>query len=258
MAEALRHMGAGTGAAPLQARVSDLLGSLERARRHFREAAAALERAVSLHLATGMPQRAARTSIKLATVHLIANEPERALEALASAVPLLDRRDEALLANLFHNLVLVYLDLEEFAEAAAILADASDLILAHAPPNEQIRLRGIEARLARALGDRSRAEQLFRDIREDFLEDGLVYDAALVGLELSALLVEAGRPAEVVLIVGEILFTFRDLGVEREALAALIVLYEALEAGHATVELVEAALAVLKSALPAAGVGREG
>lgn len=258
MAEALRHIGEGTGAMPLRARVSDLLGSLERDRRHFPEAVAALERASALHLPSGATSHAARTFVNLATVHLIACAPECALEALGAAVPLIDRRDEALLANLFHNLVLVYLDLEEFGEAASILSAASDLILAHAPPNERIRLRGIEARLARALGDRSRAELLFRDVREDFLEAGLGYDAALVGLELSALLVEAGRPAEVVLIVGEILVTFRDLGVAREALGSLLLLREALEAGRATVELVEAALMVLKSATPAAGVGGEG
>ena len=258
MAEALRYLGEGTGAASLQARVSDLLGSLERDRRHFPEAVAALERASALHLSSGATRRAARTFVNLATVHLIACAPERALEALGAAVPLVDRQDEALLANLFHNLVLIYLDLEEFDEAAVILSDASDLILAHAPPNERVRLRWVEGKLARGLGDRARAERLFRDVREDFLETGLVYSAALVGLELSALLVEAGRPAEVVLIVGEILLTFRDLGVTREALGSLLLLHEALEAGHATVELVETALAVLRSALPEAGTGPAG
>jgi hypothetical protein len=79
-----------------------------------------------------------------------------------------------------------------------------------------------------------------------FAEVRQIYPAALVGLDLAALWARQGRNGEIGEIAGELVATFRALGIAREAIAALLVLQRACELHGRVADLVEAAAAVLR------------
>src|SRR6185295_9279973 len=89
-------------------------------------------------------------------------------------------------------------------------------------PLDLVRLRWAEARIAAGLGEVIAAVRLFQELRQDFAERGIAYDAALVTLELTALHAQEGRTAEVKRLSLEMAGIFRAQDVPREALAALL------------------------------------
>jgi hypothetical protein len=74
-------------------------------------------------------------------------------------------------------------------------------------------------------------------VRRVFLEHPLPYDYALASLDLSLVLLEEGRTAEVRTLAEEMLSVFAAQQVHREALAALRLFCEAAKQEAATVEL---------------------
>jgi hypothetical protein len=86
----------------------------------------------------------------------------------------------------------------------------------------------------------------FAAARRGFDEAGLPFAAALAHLELVAVWVRQGRTEQVYRAVGRLVETFRQIGIEREALGAVLLLAEALEHDGLSLELVEAAIRVLR------------
>jgi hypothetical protein len=70
-----------------------------------------------------------------------------------------------------------------------------------------------------------------------FLADGNAFDAALAALDLVISYLEQGKTAEVRPLADEMVIVFRDLGVSREALAALLLFQEAARRETATADL---------------------
>ena len=81
------------------------------------------------------------------------------------------------------------------------------------------------------------AEADFRAVRRAFEAHPLPFDYALVSLDLSLVLLQENRTAEVRTIAEEMLWIFEAQQVEVEALAALRVFCEAAQQEAATVEL---------------------
>ena len=82
-----------------------------------------------------------------------------------------------------------------------------------------------------------RGARRLRGGRAEFEERGLAYDYALVSFDLSLVLLEEGRTAEVRKVAGEMFQIFGAQEVHREALGALHVFCEAARREAATVEL---------------------
>jgi len=82
------------------------------------------------------------------------------------------------------------------------------------------------------------AEAHFQGVRADFLARGNGYDAALVSLDLAALYLGQNRTAEVKELAAEMVKTFEEQKVHREAMAAVRLFQEAAARERATVELV--------------------
>jgi hypothetical protein len=95
------------------------------------------------------------------------------------------------------------------------------------------------------MGKLDRAETIFREVRQAFEGERLGYKAALLSLELAAVLQRAGRNAEVGGLVVEASDTFTSLGVHREALGAMLVLRKASEEGLATPILLQSTIRFL-------------
>jgi tetratricopeptide (TPR) repeat protein len=99
------------------------------------------------------------------------------------------------------------------------------------------RCRWLQGQIDAGLRRMAEAATAFREVRRVFLEHPLPYDYALVSLDLSLVLLEEGRTAEVREIAEEMLWIFKAQEVHREALAALRLFCEAARQETATVAL---------------------
>lgn len=230
----------------------DLKASLRIAQRRFPEAFSLLDKLFALHTDGRCSQYrdahlAARALIKKALALAAMEESERAIELLREAEPLVDsRRDPRLLLCARHNLLCSLTTVEEFAEAKAMLPGVAAFCRELGNPLDLLRLRWAEARIAAGLGHTEAAIQLFQRVRQDFAEQGIAYDAALVTLHLTAVYAKEGRTAEVKRLSAEVVGIFRAQDVSREALAALLFFQKAAERERATATLAREIAAFLE------------
>src|SRR5580693_4534222 len=226
---------------PLErAALLDLRASLRRDQRRLGSAARLWQRAFDLFLELGERHRAGRTLVSLSTVENVAGRPEHAIALLYRALELVDvRREPRVLLCARHDLIDDLADAGRFAEAERLLAETLPLYETFEPhePATRQRRRWVEAKLAAGRRDLARAEGLFAAARDGFLAAGMVYDAALVTLDLAALYFQQERHADLRRVAEEMLPTFAGLDLHREARAALAFLRTALEAERANREL---------------------
>jgi hypothetical protein len=135
-----------------------------------------------------------------------------------------------------------------YEEAEPLLPTLWDLVRAHGRQLDQVRVRWVEARIAAGLGERERGRRGLFAVRQDFLRLGIVFDAALATLELSALHLEDGNTVAVKDLASEIVEVFAAQAVHREAFAALLVFQRAAERETATASLVREVAAMLERA----------
>jgi transcriptional regulator with XRE-family HTH domain len=226
-------------------RLLDLEASLHRGRRRFREALERLDQA----RAAAPPAAAARILMNKAATLEQMGEPERSIEALREAASLLDEQCEPNLRfALRFNLAVNLCHLSRYTEAEVLLPEVRELAVALGKQLHLVRVVWLEAKVGAGLGRPKEARQAFEQVRRDFTAREMAYDAALVTLELSALLLEQGLATEARTLAEEMLWIFRAQGVHREALAALQVFYQAATDEAATAELARQVLRYLYKA----------
>jgi tetratricopeptide (TPR) repeat protein len=237
MRRALELRRLGTGDPLLLARIAELFASLRIAQRCFGEALRMLDIAYSLYMAQGDSRSAGRAAVKEGIAAGHSGDAEEAAAILAGALPLLDRRRDGRLAfTALHNLLWFQVESGAFREARLLLFDVQSLYLRYAAPIDRIKLRWLEGRIAAGLGDLDRAERAFVHARQGLAEAGLAFHAAIAALDLGEIWLRQGRTAEVRGLVEELVAAFRAVGVEREALAALLMLRDALRRDAADLE----------------------
>ncbi|HXU33458.1 MAG TPA: hypothetical protein VN851_23055 [Thermoanaerobaculia bacterium] len=161
------------------------------------------------------------------------------------AVPALDVETETVSkAYAHHNLLIALVTAGRFEEASRRLEEIRGMFLLSSPL-DRIRLRWLEARIAAGLGRLEEAESILREVREEFFDRRMGYDAALVALELAVLFIEQGRTAEIKQLAIEVLPLFESREVHREAMGALILFQRAAEQEILTVQMVRQVTAFL-------------
>jgi len=247
MAWAMELHGEGTGSPLLLARLADLSASLFCDQRRFREAFRMLDTAHILYRQQGEQHEAGRVLIMKGLYTGYTGNPEEGLQLLAQGLASVEReRDLRLVFHTLHNILLFRVELGEFEEAQGQIRSMRPLYLQHAGPIELVKLRGIEGKIASGLGDHIRAEELFRAVRRDLDAAGLGYQAALISLDLASVCLRLGKKAEVRTLVDEMVATFRAVGVEREAMAAMLMLTDAVAKDQTTLELLALVSGVLQ------------
>lgn len=225
----------GTGDALLLARLLDLQASLRSAQRRLREAIELLGNLAVLYEQIGERHLAGRALIKTGINTYYNGRPREAVAFLRKGLSMLDPvRDPELLLISQQNLLLALTDAGDLQEARRLLLESGLRRRLAAEPLNLLRLRGVEGKIHAGQGKLWRAEAIFREVRDGFLERGMEYDAGLVGLELIEVLLRQGRSAGVAELALEILETFEDLGVEPAAMRAMRYLVEASRADMAT------------------------
>jgi hypothetical protein len=249
MVEALSTARRGTGALPLKARLAEIAAILLGDQRRFDAAQRMLDVAYAIHRRARRRHETGLVLIRKGLLVGWAGDPARAILFLGSGLAALDRRrDPRLVFHTLHNVLYFKIQLGEYRVAAAQLWQMRPLYRRYGSLVDLLKLRGFEAHIAAGLGDTGRAERAFVETRQGFEDAGLVLDAALVGLDLASLWLRAGRAEEVGELVEELFAVFAERGVEREALAALSMLRDAVSRRRLTAELIAAARQVLERA----------
>jgi tetratricopeptide (TPR) repeat protein len=171
-----------------------------------------------------------------------------AATAFRNAIEATDRKTAPRLFYLLHHNLLDSLSKAgKYDEAVRLLPKVGSLSRETGDEFDAMRFRWVEARVLAGGGERSSGLALLVEVRQAFLDNGLLYDSMLVGLELAALHLAANEHEPVLAIAEDLLAVFTSEGTPREALATLSLFGAAAKAKVATVELAEAAKLALES-----------
>lgn len=243
-ANALRSLGDVRAAEPLMARplrkleevadplaraeIASLAASLRRDQRRFAEALDLLQQALEIYREARDNQRVGRILVEKGEVLREAAEPDRALEAVRSALDVINPETEKrLYLCARHNLATCLSEIGRFDQARQVLEAGRTLYDEFDDGWTHLRRSWLEAKIARGLGEHAAAESLYLTVRDGFAERGMGYDAARVSLELALLYCEQGRSSETKRLAREMVPLFQAQDIHREALAALMIFQEA-------------------------------
>ena len=238
----------GTGSPLLRARLAELSASLLCDQRQFPAAFRLLDLAHGLYRKHNKQHEAGRVLIKRGMHTGYTGDPEDAIRWLARGLHLIDRnRDPKLAFQVLHNILWFRVELGEFRTARLQLWEMRPLYWHHADRIAHFKLRWMEGKIFVGLSQFDNAEAAFSQARESFEGERLRYDAALVSFDLATLWLMQGKKAEVHRLVTEMLETFRARYIAREAIAALLMLREAVNRDEATVDLFQFVSTLFKS-----------
>jgi tetratricopeptide (TPR) repeat protein/DNA-binding XRE family transcriptional regulator len=217
-----------------EARVLGMEASLRRELRQLPEALDLLDRA----LAADRGSERKYLLINRANVLEDAGDFEEALATLRKTLPLLDADHEPhLVWSARFNALVSICHLGRHAAAAEEYEDIRKVAARLGGGIRLARLGWLAGWIKAGLGQPAEAEAAFEQVRREFLQRDIPFDAALVSLELAVLYEEQGRTAEVRQLTRELAPVFESQRISREALATLLLFREAVEQETLTLEL---------------------
>jgi tetratricopeptide (TPR) repeat protein len=232
-----------------RARVLDQLASLRKDQRRFAEALQLLAEVISIYQQLGHWNLLGRALCQKASVCGEAGDVETEMAILRRALDLLDPEEAPrifLVAR--HNLITALNQSGRSREAFTLLFHTRPLYLRLGDRMNLLRMRWLEGEVAQGLDRIEQAETAFREVRQEFTELGLDYDAALASLDLAACLIQQGRLAEVRQLAEEMLAIFAAREIHREAMGAILFFCHAAKLEKAGTVLVREIADFLKNA----------
>lgn len=234
---------AGTAHELLGARLLDIQASLDADRRRFPDTFESLDVVHAVHLRHGDSHLAGRALLKKGLFVGYNGAPEGAVALLEQGLSMIDaKRDPGLLAGAQHNLVLMLVECGRLEEAREWLRNDR---FGDSGRVARLRVSWLEGRIEAGLGNLTRAEEIFAEVRLGLAEVGLPYKAAICSLELAAVHLRQERLSDGRLRALEAIEVFTKMNVEREVLATLIVLRDAFEQQVVTAALLEGVVSQL-------------
>jgi len=230
----------GTGNELLDVRLLSLEASLDADLRDFNAACMRLTRAYQIYLRLGDRHLAGRTLVKKGLFTSDSGRDKEALDILKKSLTLIDhQKDPSLVFAANLNVLLILVDLGDFDAAKMQLFLLRPFQPYSGGRINELRLRCLEARIDAGLEKFSRAEEVFREVRDGFLGLNRAYDSALASLDLAAALLSQKKARETTEVVTAAHKVFTSLGIQREAMMTLSLLRTACQAHMATPEMIE-------------------
>ncbi|MFL6231498.1 MAG: tetratricopeptide repeat protein [Thermoanaerobaculia bacterium] len=218
----------GSGSARLEAGLLAQLCSLRIFQRRFAEALDLATRAERIFGGLGARSQQAEVLIRRGIALSYSGEDEGAIDVLKEALPKLDREaDPRLFLAAHHNLIRCYIDLGRPDEALAIFYEARDRYQSCRDLLIVLRATWQEGQLLREVGHLRNAEAALLRARQGFEEQGLVYEAAMVCLDLGDVYWKLGQLDQLRRTLAQAVPIFRSLRAEQEVLASLLRLQQA-------------------------------
>ncbi len=226
--EAWRIFEEGTGEPAEAAYILSLESSYIRDLGEFETAEATLEEALDLYRRAGDTHQQGRTLLKMGDAIGHAN-PERALSHIRHGLALIDPgREPRLDLCARHDLAWFLNDSNQAAEALVVLDRARPLYQQFPDDWTQLRLHWLEGRIARNLGDLEEAEEIYKQLWEEFQARDLHHELVLLSIDLAELLVFKGEPQRAAELVEQCYPILKSWGIHSYALAAWLVFRDSL------------------------------
>ena len=239
----------GTRDEALDVRITELEASLAADRREFELALGKLTLVFRYHRRMRNLHLAGRALILKGLYTHYAGEGERAIELLRQGRALLDpSRDPELHYSAAHNELLCLVDAGRIQEAKRLRMERSRELSLGTGRVSEVRLRAVDGRVDAAEGYLQRAEVIFREVKQGYLDLGRHFHAGITALDLAALLLRRGRWVEAKEEALEAIAVFRAFRIGPEAYASLIVLQQAFEIRMVTPAMVEQVASHLRRA----------
>lgn len=222
----------------VQAEVLGLKASLRLDQRRLDEAMDLVTRSLAFAMENHDQRGMIKALLNKAKIFQVHGDLDLAIALLQENQELLEQGDSKLYANSRQSLLGFLTLAGRYKEARQLLPQVRSLLAEAGEPTDLLKLRWTEASIAQGLGHSEEAESLYREIQAAFLNLGKGYDAALVSLDLAALLADQGRTADLKPLAAEILAAFHARGVDREALASLLLFQQACLEERVTLEMI--------------------
>jgi len=220
-AQALRQMG--TGDPALRAWLFDKVTPLYIFRERYEDAVELCDQAAQIYQELGEDHLLAGTLVQKAIACVHSGETTVAIRTLNQAIPLIDYEgDSHLVLAACHNLIRCYIDLGRPDQALQLYSEARDLYHEIDDPLILLRTLWQEGLLLRDLGHLRAAETALLLSRKGFMESNLIYEVALVSLDLASVYVKLGLVEDLKETVATTLPVFRALRVEQKTMASLL------------------------------------
>ena len=233
LSQAFEHFLQGTQDELLGARYFIVFASQQAARRFFDLACGALDVAITVYRRRRDLHLAGRALIKKGIYSGYLGDSEEAIRSLKRGLASVDeRRDPGLVISAIQSQAWCLVDCGRFMEAQQALINLQLRGLNPGGRVNMLKLRWLEGHVYAGLKDFDAAEQALREVKQGFEEAGLVYNAALAGLELGAVWFQQGNFADAEQIVLECADVFLSLGIRRELMASLLLVRKAAESRH--------------------------
>jgi tetratricopeptide (TPR) repeat protein len=194
----------------------------------FETAEAALEEALELYQRVGDTHQQGRTLLKMGDAIGYIN-PERGLSHIQRGLALIDPVKEPRLDLCAQHDLALFLNDNGQAEAALVVLDRARPLYKQFPDEwTQLRLHWLEGRIARNLGALVEAEDIYKQLWEEFQARDLHHELVLLSIDLAELLVFKGEPKRAAELVEQCYPILKTWGLHSDALAAWLVFRDSL------------------------------
>lgn len=219
----------GTGDPLAAANLLSLRGSWNVDLGFYAEAERLLQRAIHIYRKLGDEENIGKIMIQQATAvgYL---EPERAVAILEEATDHVNSVSQPFLELcLRHQLALFLNDAGRTLEASGVLEDSRSLYDKFPDGPYHLKLRLLEGKISRNLGNLEEAEEIFERLAEDFLRNGLSQEYLLCRLDLAEVVCAQGDRARTVEICSELHRALESWHMHSEGLAVMLLFVRAVD-----------------------------
>ncbi len=244
------HLKAGSGDSLERGRLLDLVATLRKVQNRLAESKQLQRAAIECYREIGDCHSTGRGWIKMAKLHNLEGDSDRALTCLGQGMTLIDTQSEPVLAaSAAQELTVALLEAGRCDEALDALQRARMLL--DRLENQQVsrvRFRWLEGHIEEKMGHFDRAEAALRVARQGFVRLGASFDLGEVSLDLARVyLQQPGRTADLKQLVAEVLPIFESRNLHDAAMGALLLFGQAVETERATLDLLDEVQAQLEN-----------